>query len=761
MPGTKRPGSMSFGQWYGRSDWASYCDRLPTEHEIPIWERWADAGVCVAIDHTLKVIDIDTDDAAMMTAVLNVLPDSPVKKRGNKGFSAFYRGSPAIVNRPFSIPTGNGNKKERIVDLLAHGRQTVLPPTVHPDIQKPYEWLTRDTLLDTSISQLPVLPDNIADLIAEALTPYGYTPEENERLLHGVSDGDTLWREVNDTALQNLHAWVPDLRLPKTSRSGQGYRAVAIWRDVDNANLSFHKDGIKDWGNSESHTPIDVVIKSFNVDLYTATKWLCEQLNINTKKDDDFDIAGFIARSQAKSSAPATKLVAPIITEPFVAPVVAEDDVLPPVAAPRATVNPFDLSTQEGLLGEISTWIYSTARAPVAEFATIGALAFLAAFYGRRYVGPTGAALNVYLIGIAGPGFGKDHPRKCVEMLGYDANMQFLIGPNEVTSDSAIEKVVRKRPCFVMPWDEVGVMLQSVSGRQSQSWTRSIRKALLELYSRSTGVWTGKEHATLDRDASGDPVHCPTVSILGMSTPTEFYAGITDGNLQDGMVARMTIINAKKRPDRHDVPPILKVPPELIEKMKAAVAAYPMQSNLAGIRDPRTKPHLHAATWGEGAIKKWKAIEQWQLEQQDEKPEYEGIVGRCAEQTIKIATIKAISRDAVAPCVTVADVDWGYAIVQQSIDMIDDGVRNHMASSEFEALWKKILEVIKHHGDDGVARSMLLRKRGISKASPREFDSAIKFLENAGYAQQSIGTSEKGGRPGVRFKALKDAENAA
>jgi len=219
MPGTKRPGDYRMKEWWGTSEWQRFCDRVPTEIEASLWEAWPDAGVCVALNHRLKVIDIDTDDSELMAAVLAVLPDSEVKKRGNKGFSAFYRGSPAIVSAPFSAG------KTRVVDLLAYGRQTVLPPTIHPDTGQPYHWLGSETLETVAIDALPLLPDNIAELLAAALTPFGYEPtEEHHRLVSG--EGETYWREVNDTALKNLPAWVPDLRLPGTKKHGKGYRVL-------------------------------------------------------------------------------------------------------------------------------------------------------------------------------------------------------------------------------------------------------------------------------------------------------------------------------------------------------------------------------------------------------------------------------------------------------------------------------------------------------------------------------------------------------
>jgi hypothetical protein len=290
FPGRKVPGTYNMKEWWCTSDWTRFCDRVPTDIEMDIWKSWPDAGVCAPIDHHLKVVDIDTDDVHLMAAILSAIPDSDVKKRGRKGFSAFYRGSPAIVSAPFSIG------KIRVVDLLAYGRQTVLPPTIHPDTGQPYHWLGSETLETVSIKDLPVLPDNIAQLLAAALTPFGYEPEdEHHRLVAG--DGETYWREVNDTALKNLPAWVPDLRLKGTKKHGKGYRLTAEWRGVDNANVSIHPDGIKDWGNDASHTPIDLVMLATGADFNSATSFLAERLQVRSHLViDKFDVGALIER---------------------------------------------------------------------------------------------------------------------------------------------------------------------------------------------------------------------------------------------------------------------------------------------------------------------------------------------------------------------------------------------------------------------------------------------------------------------------------
>src|SRR4051812_3613885 len=99
QPGEKVPGvyKIVHGErdkcWRPANDWQRFGDRLPNDFELASWSTWPGAGVGIAIDHALKVIDIDTDDAELTRAIMSVVPDSPVQKRGRKGFSAFYRGS--------------------------------------------------------------------------------------------------------------------------------------------------------------------------------------------------------------------------------------------------------------------------------------------------------------------------------------------------------------------------------------------------------------------------------------------------------------------------------------------------------------------------------------------------------------------------------------------------------------------------------------------------------------------------------------------
>jgi hypothetical protein len=213
------------------------------------------------------------------------------------------------VSQPFSVTTN------ALLICSRTARQTVLPPTIHPNTLMPYTWVTDDTLLDTDIDQLPLLPDNIATLLEEASCAHMDTNRRPNIMPAG--DGETMWRDLNDTALLNLDRWVPALKLPDTRKLWRWISCCCQWRGVENANLSFHKDGIKDFGNDEAHTPINVVMLAFGVEMYTATEWLIDQLDFKScqPEDDGFDVAGFIARSQGETVVPQIPLQKPDMPE--------------------------------------------------------------------------------------------------------------------------------------------------------------------------------------------------------------------------------------------------------------------------------------------------------------------------------------------------------------------------------------------------------------------------------------------------------------
>ena len=108
-----------------------------------------------------------------------------------------------------------------------------------------------------------------------------------------------------------------------------------------------------------------------------------------------------------------------------------------------------DLDSEPGVLGHLARWSLSSAFRPVREFALPSALAVLATVFGRRFVTPTGAGLNLYMVALAGTGVGKEDLLKAPQTILGKANLGHLLGPGDFTSDSAIEATVPRPPIGV------------------------------------------------------------------------------------------------------------------------------------------------------------------------------------------------------------------------------------------------------------------------------------------------------------------------
>jgi hypothetical protein len=62
-------------------------------------------------------------------------------------------------------------------EMLAEGRQTVLPPTIHPDLKAPYRWGNGATPLNTELGDIAVLRPDWEERVEAVLARYGYEPD--------------------------------------------------------------------------------------------------------------------------------------------------------------------------------------------------------------------------------------------------------------------------------------------------------------------------------------------------------------------------------------------------------------------------------------------------------------------------------------------------------------------------------------------------------------------------------------------------------
>lgn len=121
-------------------------------------------------------VDFDYNIYNVHEAIWEILPVSPVKKAGQKGFTGFYRytGTP---NQKWKRK--KSSKSSMVVELLSTGCQTVIPPSLHPETGEPYRWLGQSLLELGSLEELPPFTAEHAKIITAIVSTLHDLEESN------------------------------------------------------------------------------------------------------------------------------------------------------------------------------------------------------------------------------------------------------------------------------------------------------------------------------------------------------------------------------------------------------------------------------------------------------------------------------------------------------------------------------------------------------------------------------------------------------
>lgn len=153
--------------------WSEHCYRMPTDKEQNFWLRKhanGNIGLPLGPCSRVVVIDIDTTDKKLINIIEGVIPKSPWRRIGQKGYCAAFRYN---GEKSFQINTAMSKDEnginvagQTIVECLSAGKQMVLPPSIHPKTLQPYE--ANCNLIDV-VDTLPILPVGVEDLLRTAL----------------------------------------------------------------------------------------------------------------------------------------------------------------------------------------------------------------------------------------------------------------------------------------------------------------------------------------------------------------------------------------------------------------------------------------------------------------------------------------------------------------------------------------------------------------------------------------------------------------
>lgn len=752
-PNSKAPSEYRSGHWYPMKKWEQFRNDPARPFIAKMWAAWPDCNIGIVTGtkatatHMVAAVDYDTDDPDILADLESALPTSPVKKKGRRGYTAFYL-----------VPLRTKGFRTTIVELLTDTRQTVIPPSVHPDTGQPYTWMGPSTLLTTPAHSLPTLTeDDLERFIeqVEVLTKKPVTsPAHQAKLIQLPDDEQKFWRVLNNTAYANLDRWVPDLNLHKCSRTSTGaYKAVAHWRTSStgrslserSANLSIMPgQGARDFGTGDSYTAIDLVLTALSIDLDDAVKFLTTRLGMS---------------EEAVFRAPTLEIETP--RNPPEIPVIFEEDEFDPVtgevyeeavsAAPVALdQNSFDeipahLLHPSGLLGEIMDWIVGGSRRPSRALALGPAIGVVGTLVGNGVTGPTDSATHTYIIGLAPSGAGKDYPLQCIKRLMGAANLKQLLGPSEFISMPSVVNFLQRQPLSICAMDEIGAWLKRLSNKNASGYEASISKILRTIWGISFESYLTPEWA----QRASTEVQNPALSLYGVSTIEEFYEGLEGGDIRNGFLNRFLIFSTNKTADDQDPQHGRDVPDDLALKL-ATLRNTAMQLSPSDLTSPIGAPRSVKKLVWNGGRGPWNDLSA-EIKKIREDNSRDPYYARTGEMAVRLATICALGCGRLE--VHKEDMQWGRELAMWSARNMENAAVGYMAENENQKVYNRVIRMIETAPNKSLHRRILLQKlRGAVKA--RDLEELLKSAIDSGVIEETKKIPARGGKPSVVYRVM-------
>lgn len=696
QPGEKRPGWYTQERWYPMAKWNEYFKRLPSQEEMEEWLDWPDAGIGLLCGRLSGVIalDFDYDVGGIHKELERIFPPSPCIKKGAKGYTAFYRYSEDVSSQKFVSPDG-----QCIFEVLSDGRQTVMPPTLHPEGMN-YHWVTPDVLEDAE--DLPIILKSIlseADLIIKQF----YTKDEEigefkvtEITTNVFNLPDENWRSVNEKALLDLEAWVPRLfPVEQLRKNCNGYRARAFWRGGDGYNIGITISGIQDFAREGGMTAIDLVMKCNDMSDSNAMDWLKERLGIS-----DVPIT-IVPGGNLSGESHGFRDVDISTTKPV--------DLQ---KTPKKEF-PSELLAPTGLLGDLVSWINETAIHPQPVLSLGASICAIGTALAHKVRGETNLRTNMLIIGTAESGAGKDHARKCIKALLSECGQMGLHGGERIASSTGLfRSVMDSNGVKLFQLDEIGRLFSGWHSKKAAYHQADIGTMIMEMFSSANTTYFGTEYADPSAHYRGkkrgnhddmvNHIEQPCLNIYGTTVPARLFDALSSREAVDGFLSRWLVFHASEVEssifdgmdgcEKEIEPPGAIV--EGFKKLLVIPTNVEPRGNLDDVMTPRPRV-MRLSGGARGVLKCVESEIKKRCKVLKKKKSGTGVLwSRALEHTWKLAMIASAGHETIGE----AQTEWAWNVVKYCVGSLADEVEDRIADNLQEEKTKRILRIIKNSG---------------------------------------------------------------
>lgn len=262
-------------------DWSRYHDQ-PVEPEMQA--DWISScangniGLVLGKQSGVCVLDVDCEDEGLISLIRQLLPISPWVRIGQKGMVLAFK---YTGQKTFRIKSSTG---ESICELLSERTQVVLPPSIHPKTQMPYQ---ANCELLSVIDQLPPLNPQIEQILRGAISDAGVmlSLSGSSKLTDYVSSGS---RDTSLTEKAGLFAYAV-MRGERSLKEAIGmlrsYNTEFIEQVAgDGVDIEKHVDNMIRFLHRDVHEKGKPLPEGWDTDLSLEEK---QQLGLQFDRDDE------------------------------------------------------------------------------------------------------------------------------------------------------------------------------------------------------------------------------------------------------------------------------------------------------------------------------------------------------------------------------------------------------------------------------------------------------------------------------------------
>ena len=346
---------------------------------------------------------------------------------------------------------------------------------------------------------------------------------------------------------------------------------------------------------------------------------------------------------------------------------------------------PKELMDMPGFVNGLKEYTMRTAPRPNELLAFAGALAMLAHLSGRASRDRRGTRTNLYLAALADTGMGKDEPRIVNKRIAEAVGVLHSV-PDSIVSGEGLEDAMAASPTLLLQMDEADTLLTAMRGSDSRA--SRMNEMLLRLFTESRGA-----HAMRQRAGNGavKVIPEPHLTLLATGIPKFFYRSLSEKALENGLLGRCLFF------ETNAFCPLGEMNPESPPAEVLASASRLCDRELASQKSGTITPALVDET--PKASERLRSVfalcdEMTQRLRTSDLGAAAALYVRLPKKLLKLAMLRAISRDDQNPVMDAPDIDWSALLATHLTKRMIYMAQFYVSEGKFDSLKKRMLAML-------------------------------------------------------------------